>query len=168
MYLLKIIGKMQCFWTTQRMNLIFINFFFLFIFRNSGTMAEDALHDSNPIFSQAVIKGELLLVDKLISTKYECFSSILLVAACSLKEIGQFWLSWLPLWWVVLKILPNKYWYFTGSHTVYCWVLSNISHFAKNLNITSLERWNTKLDTHLAWIVCRLNESNKHTPEYFQ
>lgn len=56
-------------------------------------MAEDAQHGLNPISSQAVIKGQLLLVDKLISTKYEGFSRILLVAVCSLKEIGPFWLS---------------------------------------------------------------------------
>lgn len=50
-----------------------------------------------PISSQAEIKATHLLVDKLISTKYDCHSSIPLVAACSRKEIGWSWLGSFPL-----------------------------------------------------------------------
>lgn len=63
----------------------------------SGTLAEDTWQNLNPISLQAVMKRMHLLVDKLISTKYECHSRIPLVAACSLKEIGWSWPASLPL-----------------------------------------------------------------------
>lgn len=79
-------GETSSFYISRRVDDILVDCCILI--KHFGSLAEDTLRNLNPVSSQAVIKGKHLLVDKLISTKYECHSRIPLVAACNLKEIG--------------------------------------------------------------------------------
>lgn len=65
------------------------------ILGHSGNKAEDTLRNLNPVSSHAVIKGKHLLVDKLISTQYECRSRIPLVAVALKRLDGLGWVHFL-------------------------------------------------------------------------
>lgn len=55
----------SCYYTTKNGHDIFVG---CWVLRHFGSLAEDTLQNLNPISFHAAIKGEHLLVDKLIST----------------------------------------------------------------------------------------------------